>query len=72
MNFLTHDKVSRMLALERKEELQIAIEEQQEMGLDGLAEEPRATALRVAEKKDKRYVCSLNIIMSNLLSQYLI
>jgi hypothetical protein len=41
-NFLIHDKVSgRMLALERKEELQIAIEEQQEMGLDGLAEEDR-------------------------------
>jgi len=40
-NFLIHDKVSGMLALERKEELQIAIEEQQEMGFDGLAEEDR-------------------------------
>jgi len=40
-NFLIHDKVSGMLALERKEELQIAIEEQQEMGLEGLAEEDR-------------------------------
>ena len=40
-NFLIHDKVSGMLALERKEELQIAIKEQQEMGLDGLAEEDR-------------------------------
>ena len=40
-NFLIHDNVSGMLALERKEDLQIAIEEQQEMGLDGLAEEDR-------------------------------
>ena len=30
-----------MLALERKEELQIAIEEQQEMGLEGLGEEDK-------------------------------
>ena len=30
-----------MLALEKKEDLQIAIEEQQEMGLDGLSEEDR-------------------------------
>ena len=40
-NFLIHDNVSGMLALERKEDLQIAIEEQQEMGLDGLSEEDR-------------------------------
>lgn len=40
-NFLIHDNVSGMLALERKEDLQIAIEEQQEMGMDGLAEEDR-------------------------------
>ena len=40
-NFLIHDNVSGMLALERKEDLQIAIEEQQAMGLDGLAEEDR-------------------------------
>eukprot|EP00984_Skeletonema_dohrnii_P032813 scaffold27594_cov76-Skeletonema_dohrnii-CCMP3373.AAC.2 len=40
-NFLIHDNVSGMLALERKEDLQIAIEEQQAMGLEGLAEEDR-------------------------------
>ena len=40
-NFLIHDKVSGMLALDRNEELQIAIEEQQAMSLDGLAEEDR-------------------------------
>ena len=40
-NFLIHDKISGMLALERKEELQIAIEEQQEMGLEGLGEEDK-------------------------------
>ena len=40
-NFLIHDKMSGMLALEGKEELQIAIEEQQEMGLEGLGEEDK-------------------------------
>ena len=40
-NFLIHDNVSGMLALERREDLQIAIEEQQKMGLDGLSEEDR-------------------------------
>lgn len=40
-NFLIHDKVAGMLALEKKEELQIAIEEQQAMGLEGLAEEDK-------------------------------
>lgn len=38
-NFLIHDNISGMLALERKEDLQIAIEEQQEMGCEGLEEE---------------------------------
>ncbi len=32
---LIHDKISGVLALERKEELQMAIEEQQEMGFEG-------------------------------------
>ena len=40
-NFLIHDKVAGMLALEKKEDLQIAIEEQQAMGLEGLAEEDK-------------------------------
>ena len=40
-NFLIHDNVGGMLALERKEDLQVAIEEQQAMGLDGLAEEDK-------------------------------
>jgi len=40
-NFLIHDNVSGMLALEKKEDLQIAIEEDQAMGLDGLSEEDR-------------------------------
>jgi len=40
-NFLIHDNISGMLALERKEELQIAIEEQQEIGLEGLGEEDK-------------------------------
>ena len=38
-NFLIHDKVSGMLALERKEEIQVAIEEQLEMGTAGLEED---------------------------------
>ena len=33
------DNMGGMLALERKEDLQVAIEEQQAMGLEGLAEE---------------------------------
>ena len=37
--FLIHDKISGVLALERLEELQIAIEEQQEMGFEGPGEE---------------------------------
>ena len=40
-NFLIHDNVGGMLALERKEDLQVAIEEQQAMGLEGLAEEDK-------------------------------
>ena len=36
-----HDEVSGMLALERKEDLQIAIEEQIEMGVRGLDEEDK-------------------------------
>ena len=40
-NFLIHDEVSGMLALERKEDLQIAIEEQIEMGVRGLDEEDK-------------------------------
>jgi hypothetical protein len=40
-NILIHDKISGMLALERKEDLQIAIEEQQELGCEGLEEEDR-------------------------------
>ena len=38
-NFLIHDKISGMLALERKEEIQVAIEEQLEMGTAGLEED---------------------------------
>jgi len=38
-NFLIHDKVSGMLALERKEEIQVALEEQLEMGTEGLEED---------------------------------
>jgi hypothetical protein len=40
-NFLIHDEVSGMLALERKEDLQIAIEEQIEMGVRGLDDEDK-------------------------------
>ncbi len=40
-NFLIHDKVEGMLALEKKEELQLAIEEQLELGEDGLEEEDK-------------------------------
>lgn len=40
-NFLIHDKVEGMLALEKKEELQLAIEEQLELGEEGLEEEDK-------------------------------
>ena len=40
-NLLVHDRVSGVLATKKKEELQIEIQKQQEMGVEGLADEEK-------------------------------